>query len=165
MTFMKPAKQCKKRLLFLNGVQLFYSDLAPGRLGMNPARLVSGLMLALAYYGIAIGQPAQSEISPRAKPRIEQKIENLKACIVLERDCDPRTFRQYLLQLDPSEVESILGPPQYSLKLTQSPLYFWTVSLKVHGVTTPVRIQVSYGNCNYRDPTSTSLGVCEATTN
>jgi hypothetical protein len=93
---------------------------------------------------------------------IETNINRLKRCMA-KRACPANGFPKLLLGLTPSEVEGILGPPQYHLQLGENDLYYWTVPLSAKGTVSAVRVQVIYGDCYYREKDSRAKAVCEVT--
>jgi hypothetical protein len=93
---------------------------------------------------------------------IETNINRLKRCMA-KRACLANGFPKLLLGLTPSEVEGLLGPPQYRLQLGGNDLYYWTVPLIARGTVSAVRVQVIYGDCYYREKNSHAKAVCEVT--
>jgi len=93
---------------------------------------------------------------------IETNINRLKRCMA-KRACLANGFPKLLLGLTPSEVEGILGSPQYHLQLGENDLYYWTVPLIAKGTVSAVRVQVIYGDCYYREKNSRAKAVCEVT--
>jgi hypothetical protein len=93
---------------------------------------------------------------------IETNINRLKRCVA-NRRCLANGFPKLLLGLTRSEVEGILGPPQYHLQLGANDLYYWTVPLNTSGTVSAVRVQVIYGDCYYREKNSRTKAVCEVT--
>ena len=128
--------------------------------------IVTATLLAGAAQ--AFSQPAVEQAS--AKEREREKIsaetrfnmKRLKACVAASRACAANDFPRLLLRLTRPEVEEILGPPQYRLRLTADDLYYWTVPLKGNVTLGAVRLRVIFGDCYDREETSRKKAVCEA---
>jgi hypothetical protein len=104
----------------------------------------------------------------RLKIQIEANITRVRYCVAGNPGCSATGFHRLLLGLTRSEVESLLGPPQYQLHLAGNQLYYWTISINVaSGRKAPprmavIRVQVRYGDCYYREKNSRKSAVCEA---
>src|SRR5207302_9640972 len=106
----------------------------PGDLGenrMKSASLVCLLLAAAMFSGAAGGQKlrepeATAKLYLKERIKIEANIDRLKYCVARNRGCSVDGFPRLLLGLTRSEVEAILGPPQYHLHLAGKHLYYWT---------------------------------------
>ena len=94
---------------------------------------------------------------------IEINIDRLKRCVAATARCGANDFPRLLLGLTRPEVEAILGPPQYELHVAGNHLYYWTVPLAANRPVSAIRVQVSFGDCYYREKSSSKKAVCDAT--
>ena len=140
------------------------------------ACLVCAMVAAVLFAGAA---PAQSPIPDpkqalreqeaadklqreRVRLEIETNVNRLKYCVAGNRGCAAEDLPRLLLGLTRSEVEAMLGPPQYQLHLGANHLYYWTVPLKTNRTAGAVRVQLIFGDCYYREKNSRKKAVCEA---
>jgi len=124
--------------------------------------LANAVLLGLYF---AAGAEVESDALRRenAIRKAEAKMVGLKYCAAGHRGCSVAGVRRSMLNLTSSEIESILGPPQYHLRLGKQDLYYWTVPITENGVLKRVRLQVTYGNCYDRESSSAKKAVCEVT--
>ena len=133
-------------------------------------------------YQFAWGAPVPADATPPSGPssnrslreseaaaernRIQQQIASnivrLKYCVAGKKGCAANDLPRLLLGLTRSEVEAILGPPQYQLRLASNHVFYWTVPLASDRPGGAVRVQVSFGDCYYREKESKQKAVCDA---
>ena len=94
--------------------------------------------------------------------QIEANINRLKYCVAGNSGCAANDLPRLLLGLTRSEIEALLGPPQYRLHLAPNDHYYWTVPLSSRGTVSATRVRVIFGDCYYREKNSRKKGVCEA---
>ena len=134
---------------------------------------LAGLVLADAIPGASVGPDTKQtlreqeavETAQRDKIRrdIEVNVNRLKRCVAGNARCGANDFPRLLLGLTRPEIEAILGPPQYELHLAANHLYYWTVALEANRAVSAIRVQVSFGDCYYREKNSRKKAVCDAT--
>jgi hypothetical protein len=98
----------------------------------------------------------------RTKSDIETNIYRLTRCVGGTLGCVAHDFPRMVLGLTRSEVEALLGPPQYQLHLAGNHLYYWTVPLRTNRTVAATRVQLIFGDCYYREKNSRKKAVCEA---
>jgi hypothetical protein len=102
----------------------------------------------------------------KIRVKIRANIDLLKYCVAGNPGCPANAFERLLLGLTRSEVEAIMGPPQFQLHLAGKDAYYWTVSVNAnarvnHPRMVRIRVQVVYGDCYYREKDSRKQAVCE----
>jgi hypothetical protein len=133
------------------------------------------LIAALAFAGTALAQSPRStprptdaaqEVAGKERERIRVEtaanVARLKSCLSQNSRCAPRDLPRLLLRLTRPEVETMLGPPQYRLRLATNNLYYWTVPFSAPGTASTVRLRMVFGDCYHREKNSHKKGVCEA---
>jgi hypothetical protein len=124
----------------------------------NLRACVAVLGLVALTSGYAADQPDQD----KARAQIDAQIARLRACFTPGHHCTDQFIVRNILTLAPSEVEAILGPAQYRLQVGGRESYYWTVTaITSHGLA-PIRLQVIYGECYYREKNSHRKAVCGA---
>jgi hypothetical protein len=127
----------------------------------SPTRFVADV----APLKTTLREPESAEKRQRETIRleIETNIYRLTQCVGASFGCVAHDFPRMILGLTRSEVETLLGPPQYQLRLAGNHLYYWTVPLRTNRTVTPTRVQLTFGDCHYREKNSRKQAVCEAT--
>jgi len=133
------------------------------------------LIAALVFAGAALAQSPRSipqpadaarEVAEKERERIRletaSNVARLKSCLSQNSRCAPRDLPGLLLRLTRPEVETMLGPPQYRLRLATNNLYYWTVPFNAPGTASTVRLRIVFGDCYHREKNSHKKGVCEA---
>ena len=114
--------------------------------------------------GQAPGEQQAAEKREREKIRVETEsnIIRLKSCIAGNPGCVANDVPRLLLRLTRPEVDAILGPAQYRLRVAADDLYYWTVPFEARGTRGLIRLRITFGDCNYREKNSRKKAVCEA---
>lgn len=138
------------------------------------AKLICLFCATLAAAALAATTPPDADTKLREKEAAEQlerdrirqrivlNIDRLKHCVAPAGVCVQNEIPRLLLGLTRSEIEAILGPPQYQLRLAGNHLFYWTVPLKSNQPGGAIRVQVSFGRCYYREQNSSKDAVCDA---
>jgi len=98
----------------------------------------------------------------KIRAQIEANLSLANQCVTRKRGCTPTVFPSLLLGLTRPEVDALLGPMQYRLRLSGKEYYYWTIVLKTGDTTTPIRVRVEFGDCYHRERSSRKKAVCQA---
>ena len=140
---------------------------------MKSASLVCPMVAAAIFTGTvqaveteAADKLYQEKERVKIRANIRANIDLLKYCVAGNAGCPANGFQRLLLGLTRTEVETIMGPPQYQLHLAGKHVYYWTVSVNAsarvnHPRMVRIRVQVVYGDCYYREENSRKQAVCE----
>jgi prepilin-type N-terminal cleavage/methylation domain-containing protein len=119
-----------------------------------------------ALYRMTLGtgpaMTAQLIASGIENMQAESNIIRLKSCIAGNPGCVANDVPRLLLRLTRPEVDAILGPAQYRLRVAADDLYYWTVPFEARGTRGLIRLRITFGDCDYREKNSRKKAVCEA---
>ena len=123
---------------------------------------------ALPYLLLTAALCAETAVEKAQRDKAHWEAEGNKSrltyCAAGKPGCTVGGTRRLMLALTPAEIESILGVPQYRMRLNKKDLHYWTIPINERGETKKVRFQVIYGDCYLRERSSKKKAVCEVNT-